>query len=183
MKSMVKCRACGYVMPEGKVKDLCPACGLPKTVFEQYKDKVSEKRRELIDLHVHPIVLHFAPVFATAIVGGLFFAGWVGEPWRNNLLGMVEISILLLPISLIIAFASGLLDGKLRFKKISTPLLTKKIIAGVTFFILSLTILGLWVAGRFEYSGIMMAMGMASLGCNVFLGRIGGTLMDATLPG
>lgn len=170
-------------MAEGDVRELCPACGLPKTVFEPYKDKVAEGRRSLIDLHVHPIVVHFPPVFAIAIAAGLFLAGWVGEPWRGNLLGAVELSIVLMPASLLAAFASGLFDGKLRFKKATTPLLIHKMIAGGIFFGLSLVILGLWAVARFDYSGIMMAMAAVSLGCNTYLGRVGATLMDATLPG
>ena len=31
------CKPCGYVMKESELEDVCPACGLPKKVFEQYK--------------------------------------------------------------------------------------------------------------------------------------------------
>jgi hypothetical protein len=183
VKALVKCRACGYIMAEGDVADSCPACGLPKTVFEPYKEKVSEKRKNLIDLHIHPIVVHFPPVFALAILGGLLFASWVGEPWRANLMGTVELSIVLLPPSLIAALVSGLFDAKLRFKKTSTPLLRRKMIAGGIFFTLSLGILGLWIAARFDHAGIIMLLGVACLGCNTYLGRVGATIMDSILPG
>jgi len=183
LKAMVKCRACGYIMVEGEVGDCCPACGLPKTVFEPYKEKVAPQRKKWIDLHIHPIVVHFPPVFAIAILGGLFMEGWVGEPWHADLMGTVELSILLMPASLIAALASGLFDGELRFKKVSTPLLVHKAIAGGIFTGLSLIILGLWVMGRFDHSGIMMFLSAACLGCNTYLGRVGATLMEAILPG
>jgi O-antigen/teichoic acid export membrane protein/rubredoxin len=183
LKTMVKCRACGYIMAEGDVKDLCPACGMPKTVFEPYKEKVAERRKNLINLHMHPIVVHFPPVVATAIVGGLFLASWVGEPWRGDLLGAVELSILFMPASLIAALASGLFDGKLRFKKVTTPLLIRKMIAGGIFFGLSLVIVGLWGLARFDHAGIMMALGASCLGCNTYLGRVGATLIEPMLPG
>jgi len=180
---MVKCRACGYIMAEGDIKDVCPACGLPKTVFEPYQEKVAERRKKLIDLHLHPIIDHFPPVFALAILGGLLVANQVGEPWRGDLMGAVEVSILLLPASLLAALASGLFDGKLRFKKVTTPLLIRKMIAGSIFLGSSLVIFGLWAFGRFDHTGIMMLMGAIGLGCNTYLGRVGATLMDAKLPG
>ena len=183
MKTMVKCRACGYIMEEGDMKDLCPACGLPKTVFEPYKEKVAEGRKKWIDLHIHPIIVHFPPVFAVAIVGGLLLAGRVGDPWRGDLMGAVELSILLMPVSLLAALVSGLFDGKLRFKKTKTPLLIHKMIAGGIFFGLSLVILGLWAADRFDHSGTMVVLSAACLGCNTYLGRVGATLMEAVLPG
>ena len=32
MTKMVRCKSCGYLMPEGKLKDKCPACGVPAKV-------------------------------------------------------------------------------------------------------------------------------------------------------
>jgi len=28
MASLIRCKACGYITKEGKVKDVCPACGV-----------------------------------------------------------------------------------------------------------------------------------------------------------
>ena len=183
MKTLVRCRACGYIMAEGDVEDLCPACGLPKTVFEPYKDKVSEQRRKWIDLHIHPIVVHFPPVSAIGVFGGLIMSYLVGEPWRSYFLGTVEISILLMPLTLLAALVSGFFDGRLRFKKATTPLLRKKIIAGIVCFILSLGIVGLWYGSSFDNPALMLLLSAGCLACNTYLGRVGATLMDAILPG
>ena len=183
MKTLVRCRACGYVMAEGDVEDLCPACGLPKTVFEPYKDKVSEQRRKWIDLHVHPIVVHFPPVSAIGVFGGLILSYFVGDPWRSYLLGAVELSILMMPLSVLAALASGLFDGKLRFKKVGTPLLRNKMLAGVACFVLSLGLVALWATSKLDSPILMLALSAGCLACNTYLGRVGARLMDAILPG
>lgn len=183
MKNLVRCRACGYVMEEGGVKDLCPACGLPKTVFEPYKDKVSAARRQLIDLHIHPVVVHFPPVFALATVGGLLAAPFAAEPWKAFLLGAVELSIALMPLSLLAALASGMFDGRLRFKKVTTPILRSKLLAGGICFVLSLGLLGVWAATGLERPLPLLLLSAGCLACNTYLGRVGATLMDAILPG
>ena len=41
-----------------KVGEICPACGVPAKMFEPYDDKVSEARRRMIDLHIHPVIVH-----------------------------------------------------------------------------------------------------------------------------
>ena len=33
MKKYVRCKACGYIMEEGKVGDRCPACGAPRAAL------------------------------------------------------------------------------------------------------------------------------------------------------
>ena len=163
--------------------DLCPACGLPKTVFEPYKDKVSEQRRKLIELHIHPIVVHFPPVSAIGVFFGLLMAQLVGEPWKAYFLGTVEISLLLMPFTVLAALVSGFIDGKLRFKKVSTPLLRKKMLAGTVCLVLSLTITIIGMTDRYESLPVMLALSAGCLACNTYLGRVGGKLMDAILPG
>ena len=183
MKTLVRCRACGYIMAESDVADLCPACGLPKTVFEPYKDKISEKRRKLIDLHIHPIVVHFPPVSAIGVFGGLVMSFFVGDPWQSYFLGTADISILLMPFTLMAALASGFFDGRLRFKKVSTPLLRKKIIVGMICFVLSLVLTGVWVTSKFANPALLLLIAGGCLVCNTYLGRLGAALMDAMLPG
>ncbi len=68
MKKYVRCKVCGYIMVESDLKDRCPACGLPKTVFEPYVSNISSRRKFIIDQHIHPIVVHFPQVFVMLIV-------------------------------------------------------------------------------------------------------------------
>ena len=170
-------------MEEDGVKDFCPACGLPKTVFEPFKDKVSESRRKLIDLHIHPVVVHFPPVLAIAVAGGLILSYLVGEPWRSALLGAVELSIALMPAALLAALVSGFFDGRLRFKKATTPILRKKMIAGGTCLVLSLGLFAVWTVTRLDSPALLVLLAGGCLACNTYLGRVGATLMDAALPG
>jgi rubredoxin len=44
MKELVRCRPCGFVMDADKLGDVCPACGLPRKVFEPYRERVSLNR-------------------------------------------------------------------------------------------------------------------------------------------
>ena len=41
--ALVRCRACGFIMEEEKLGDVCPACGIPRKAFEPYKETMSKK--------------------------------------------------------------------------------------------------------------------------------------------
>ena len=43
MANLIRCKACGYVTREGKIKDVCPACGVPAKMFEPYTDPYRKK--------------------------------------------------------------------------------------------------------------------------------------------
>ena len=60
------CRVCGYI-EDAKYRDQpCPTCGFPPTVWMDYKPRrIDTKREKLLDLHLHPIAVHF-PIAATA---------------------------------------------------------------------------------------------------------------------
>ena len=68
MKTFIRCKACGFIMDASHLKDVCPACGLPKTVFEPYTKKISSKRKFIIDQHIHPVSVHFPQVFIVVIM-------------------------------------------------------------------------------------------------------------------
>ena len=53
------CRPCGYVLKESELGDVCPACGLPRKVFEDYKERMSPGRSKILQLDLHPIAVHF----------------------------------------------------------------------------------------------------------------------------
>ena len=65
-EELVRCRPCGYVMKKSELgTGVCPACGLPHTVFEPYREKVSAKRLFLLGLDIHPIAITlFFPIFS-----------------------------------------------------------------------------------------------------------------------
>lgn len=54
-EELVRCRPCGYVMKKvHSEREFVPACGLPHTVFEPYREKVSAKRLFLLGLIFTP---------------------------------------------------------------------------------------------------------------------------------
>ena len=62
-EELVRCRPCGYVMKASDLGDVCPACGLPRNVFEPYREKVSPNRLFLLSLDIHPIAIHMSQTF------------------------------------------------------------------------------------------------------------------------
>lgn len=185
MKTFVRCKVCGFIMDESHLKDLCPACGLPKTVFEAYTKKISPNRRFLIDQHFHPISVHFPQVFIAVIMLALILAFWVDTPLRNDFLVAAKLSILALPFSVLLGFITGLVDGKLRFKKVTTPLLINKIIAGVILQVLSIIIFALYLSSGFTTTNmyIIILLSALSTACAIYLGRTGSTMFDSIMPG
>ena len=139
MKQYVRCKACGYIMEADKVGKLCPACGVPAKAFEPYEERISEKRKRVLDLHIHPIVVHLAQGLAPLIVLFAIVLAILGEgALKTTLVQATRVLAAFLPLSVILAFAAGLIDGNLRFHKVTTPLLVKKMIFGALFFVLSL---------------------------------------------
>lgn len=185
MKTFIKCKACGFIMDASLLKDVCPACGLPKTVFEPYTKKISPNRKFIIDQHIHPISVHFPQVFIIVIMVMLSLALWVGSPLKEEFLIAAKLSILALPFSVLLALITGLIDAKFRFKKLTTPLLVNKIRAGITFLILSIAIFSLYLRSGFTTSSMVfiIVLSILSTVCAIFLGKTGATIFDSLLPG
>jgi uncharacterized membrane protein len=185
MNNLVRCKACGYVMKAGKVKDVCPACGVSGKAFEPYKDPLSEKRSRLLELHLHSILVHFPQSFASIIPFLLVCGGLLPGPFRNELLVAASVLIYLLPLTIIPAILAGLIDGKTRFKSVSTQILIKKIILGIVLFVFAVV-----VAAIIFINGIidstfpwLLLLSVVCTVCAVLLGNLGGTIAEAKLPG
>ncbi len=59
MAELVRCKACGDVAVSDKIKEVCPACGVPAKMFAPFNSPISLKRRRILDLHTHPVMVHF----------------------------------------------------------------------------------------------------------------------------
>ncbi len=184
MAKMMRCKACGYVAADAKIGDVCPACGLPRTVFEEFEDKISPKRKRIIDLHLHPIAVHFPQALATLVPLFIVAGWWILKPsLAIDVLNSARVLAVLLPFSVLGAIAAGIIDGKTRFKKLSTPLLVRKIVIGSVLLLLSVAVcvlvllpnLGQWAV----YA--VLALSLACVGCEILLGNIGAGLMSAFL--
>ncbi len=175
MVKLLRCRVCGFVIKENKLKDNCPACGYPSSVFEPYEEEISEERKRILNLDLHPILVHFPEASSTIIFLLALITLIAPTFFRSYILGTIIILSLLLPFFTVIGILSGLIDGKVRLKKLKTPLLIRKIIIGSTFVILAiLLILPSYVFGNIEENLIyIFILSLGCLICGTFLGLIG----------
>jgi ribosomal protein L37E len=186
MANLIRCKACGYVTCEGKIKDVCPACGVPAKMFEPYTDPVSQKRRLILVLHIHPIIVHFPQSFVFTLFV-LAVLSLVAPPQINEGLHCtIQVLSSALPFSLILAFLTGLVDGKTRFRRVTTPFLKKKIIFGLSFMFTSILIATAAFTLPLSSVSVMALFTMLTIiavGFSIALGLIGDELLDAKLPG
>jgi len=188
MKEQVRCKACGYIMEKDALGDVCPACGVKKEMFEPWEDKVGAARRFYLELHVHPIIVHLpnsiSPILLLVALAFPLFPGFQTYLWPT-----LQLLSWLFPLAVFGGFASGLVDGKVRYRKVTTPLLLKKIILGTLLFIVSIVqaVLvsvtsnfgpgngGLWTA---YVIAALVSLVLASV-----LGKWGSSLFSAAMPG
>lgn len=185
MKKYVRCKVCGFVTEEKNVKDVCPACGVPKTAFIEHKPIISEKRNNVLNLHIHPILVHMPE--AIAIMSIIFLVGAFTTDTRvsNDFTATVKVLSMSFPIFIAAAIISGIYDGKIRFKKLSPPLLRIKIYLGIALCAASLftailtQIDTLTAMNKVE----IILLSIINLGLCTALGKIGGTLGESKMPG
>jgi uncharacterized membrane protein len=184
MQNYVRCKACGYIMKEGSA-DVCPACGVPGTAFEPYKLTISEKRKKILDLHLHPIIVHFPQAFALFAFALLVGAYLFGNPLKDTLVTTSKVVITLLPFSVFFGFLSGILDGKARFKKLKAPFLKQKIILGSTFIIFStISAIFIYFADPSGFTWLIeIFLLLICTALSALLGKTGASLAESKLPG
>lgn len=181
----LRCKACGYIINAGKPGDKCPACGLPRTVFEPFRENLSKRRRLILDLNLHPIALHFPQAFAAVIPVFILAGVAIPSSVGSDLLAAARVLSVLLPFAVIAAFASGALDGWNRFKRLTTPALARKIILGSVLLALSVAASLVAVTQGTDYPGRLVLL-FLTIGCSLcqfMLAQIGKTLMNAKLQG
>jgi len=184
MNDFIRCKACNYIMEKDKLKDVCPACGVPKTAFEDYKYTISKKRYLIMELDLHPIMLHFPQAISVFIPFFIILSVILDASMGIKLLHGAEVMAYLLPLTVAAAFATGLFDGHNRFKKLSTPALKRKIILGTILFGVSLTIPALvFFMEMKEAAMFISALSVVCVALQIVLARIGIKLMPAYLPG
>jgi uncharacterized membrane protein len=184
---MVRCKACGYIMKEGKLGDRCPACGAPRTAFEPYTDPMARPRRRVLDLQLHPIATHFPIVFVVAVLVFSIAIPFLTGDARTMLVGTVKILSLLLPLVVILAFLVGLWDGHIRFRKIgNSKILKTKIIYAVFLFIVSAALAVIVWTGEYSAFGVTLGailLGAAGIILVFLLGTLGTSVLGAAFPG
>ncbi len=183
MDNLVRCKACGYITTENKLKDVCPACGVPRKAFEPYKDPLSSKRSRLLAIHLHPITVHLPQSFAI-MIPFLLIVSLLPLPFKSELLAAALVLLYLFPLSIVAVIISGLIDGKTRFKTINTPILKKKLILGIILLVLSIINTAIvFFCGTLETMIQLIIISIVCLICEVFIGNLGSSIMESKLPG
>jgi hypothetical protein len=181
MKELVRCRPCGFVIEADKLGDVCPACGMPRKVFEPYRERVSRNRLILLNFDLHPIAIHLSQALVMAIPVLAIIAA-VFEQFQPEIVKNVLIfSVFIFPFTLVLAIITGIIDGLTRFKTLATPILRVKIIFSLIILTLSI---GLFIVAKHKDLYILtIILSFLSLGAGFQLGLWGKKLINVILPG
>ncbi|WP_251423902.1 rubredoxin-like domain-containing protein [Veillonella agrestimuris] len=178
----VICRVCGYIEEATKRDEACPACGYPATVWMDYTPRrIDPKRDKLLDLHLHPIAVHF-PIVATT---GTFLVPIIAlliPSIATTLFHAVTLAAMILPILAIIGGISGYIGSKLRYKTATAKIPKLKIYLTIAYFILSciqsyvaftqgVNTENAWVMIVLGVIGSVMAGRLGKMGSYLFAGR------------
>jgi rubredoxin len=181
MKELVRCRPCGFVIEADKLGDVCPACGMPRKVFEPYRERVSRNRLILLNFDLHPIAIHLSQALVIAIpilvIVTNLFKQFQPEILKNVLL----FSAFIFPFTLVLAIITGVIDGLTRFKTLATPILRVKIIFSLIILSLSIALFFMVPSGKLYVLTIILSI--LSLGAGFQLGLWGKKLINVILPG
>jgi rubredoxin len=181
MKELVRCRPCGYVMEADKLGDVCPACGLPRKVFEPYRERVSRNRLMLLDFDLHPIVIHLSQALVIAIPVLAIMLNLFPQFNPEIVKSVLIFSVFIFPFTLVMAIITGIIDGLTRFKTLATPLLRVKII--FSFIILGLSVALFLIAPNENFYIWTIILSVLSLATGIRLGLWGKKLINVILPG
>jgi len=181
MKELVRCRPCGFVMEAGKLGDVCPACGMPRKVFEPYRERVSINRLRLLNLDLHPIAIHLSQAMVIAIPMLAIITHFFPQLYPDVLKNVLIFSLTVFPFTLMLAILTGIVDGLTRFKTLKTPLLRVKIIFSLI--ILTLSVIMFFVAKNVNNYFLTVILSFLCLAAGIQLGLWGKKLIYVILPG
>jgi len=186
MNKLYKCKVCGFVLKNKTLPDLCPACGFKGKIFEEFEPTISAKRRKALEMHAHSAIVHF-PI---AVITYIFFINLFILAKVIALHSVFAVSlkamVLLLPFVTLFGMLSGLYDGKLRFKKIKTPLLKKKLLLSILLIAVSTSLFILQITLEIDqssYTLLILAYSIVLLSFATVLGLLGGTLLNSKVRG
>ncbi|MFX1254826.1 MAG: hypothetical protein ACFFCZ_24655 [Promethearchaeota archaeon] len=186
---LYRCRLCNYVI-KGEPKGVCPCCGAPKTSFVPYTDPVNPKRRQILELDLHTVAVHFPVSFAIISIA-VFIVSFIipeinlGWPVTLGYGGVLDFFVLIMPLVVVIAGILGLVDSKVRYKKYNTPYIKLKIVLGVSVLVVSivnLLIHGLASGGDLLFQGIEAVLLVLTAILVALLGWFGAKLHGPVVP-
>jgi hypothetical protein len=181
MKELVRCRPCGFVIEADKLGDVCPACGMPRKVFEPYRERVSRNRLMLLNFDLHPIAIHLSQALVMAIPVLAILTTTFKEFQPEIVKEVLIFSVFIFPFTLVLAIITGIIDGLTRFKTLATPILRVKIIFSLIILTLSIALFFTTLRGNLYVLTIILSI--LSLGAGFQLGLWGKKLINVILPG
>jgi len=186
MKPLIICKSCGYVMAKSGLRNTCPACGVPAKMFEDYVDRVSPRRGAILALDIHPVLAHFpqAFVFTVLVLTCVLFTAEGAV--RERIASALSVIAALLPFTVLLTFLGGLFDGRIRFHRVTTTILVRKMVLGSLFLLFSLGTLLIVLFRPLEAPHVLPLLLLVELGafaCSAALGFLGARLLNAKFPG
>ena len=140
----------------------------------------------MLNLHLHLMVVHFPQAFTVTVLAlalsPLIFRGSARALLEDTL---KILSLLLLPAAAA-AFGAGVIDGRLRFKRLRrSPILLRKLILASLLFLASLGLaLLLWFGHGADSANVpVIVLGLIAAGCSIGLGRLGMQISTSEMPG
>lgn len=183
MKKYLRCRVCGFIGREGEIKKVCPACGAPATVFEGYIYKINAKRLKMLNMHIHPILVHFPQSLAFLSLVFIVIAFITQASISKDLLTVEKILSIVLPVSVFIAIGAGAVDAATRFKNKFGPRIKQKILLGFIFLgtsMITAVLINQETLNVLDKVSVLV-LSIVSFSCSGMLGKKGGTLLDSEL--
>jgi len=174
------CRLCGYIY-KGRPTGSCPACGAPVSSFVPYVLGVEEKRHNLLRLDLHPIATHWGVGLAVLLVLDYLVAAIAPVIFNINLGygGVLDFLALILPFFVGLTALLGYFDGKLRYKKVRSQFLVRKLWLACVYFGVSIVISIMNFTRLFVIEGILIVTAVILA---MILGMIGRELTCNVVP-
>lgn len=181
MKKYIRCKVCGFIGVESEIENVCVACGASITAFEGIERNISEKRLELLALHMHPNIVHFPRSLAALSFVFVIIAFLTTGQFSENLITVEKIISVILPFSVVAAMFAGMSDAKTRFQKNYGPLIQQKKLLG-TIFLAASVITAVLISAEFigvAGKAAIVFLSFVSLMCSALLTMKGASLSEA----
>lgn len=188
MSSYEICRLCGYVRKKGENGGVCAACGAPATAFAPYEHKASELRRKFLELDFHPVTIHFTVSYAISLailfILSLLTDELLGIHLRDD--GILDFFVILFPIFVLAGGVTGVIDAKVRYRKIDTPFLKWKTFMSIGLLIISVLVVFAHIASdggdEAVFKGVEAILILLAVILVSILGLIGTKLIHFIVP-
>lgn len=161
------------------IRQVCPACGAPLSSFEHYDYGINEKRLSNLNLHLHPVLVHF-PISIAILSFIVLLVAFLMKAGTNHAWILIEkIISIILPFTIISAMATGLFDAKSRLRDAIGRLQKQKIKLGTSFLVtagISAILINYEVFSIFGKI-IILALSVLGIVFSALLGKKGASLL------